>query len=314
MKRDTAVGKKGYNASVYRSAHGYLYTLPFLLGLVFIFSGLVYLSLKFSFFKMGLDANTVTYEWVGFSNYVRALAVYPTFLRTAFETFVSMFTSIPITVLFSLFVAVLLNGKMKGRTVFRAIFFIPVIVATGLVDKADASSAVMAAYSSLQASDATVAGGLFTFLDFQKYLSSMNVSTTMTAYVVAAVNNIMDVVKYSGVQILIFLSGLQSISPSIYESARIEGATGWESFWKITLPMITPVIFVNILFSIIDFLSRPGSSLMALIQETAYDRSDMGAAAAMSWVYFLLLAAVLGIVTLVFFRISRAADSAARRR
>ena len=78
--------------------------------------------------------------------------------------------------------------------------------------------------------------------------------------------------------------------------------------------MITPVIFVNILFSIIDFLSRPGSSLMALIQETAYDRSDMGAAAAMSWVYFLLLAAVLGIVTLVFFRISRAADSAARRR
>ena len=272
------------------------------------------MSLKFSFFKMGLDANTVTYEWVGFSNYVRALAVYPTFLRTAFETFVSMFTSIPITVLFSLFVAVLLNGKMKGRTVFRAIFFIPVIVATGLVDKADASSAVMAAYSSLQASDATVAGGLFTFLDFQKYLSSMNVSTTMTAYVVAAVNNIMDVVKYSGVQILIFLSGLQSISPSIYESARIEGATGWESFWKITLPMITPVIFVNILFSIIDFLSRPGSSLMALIQETAYDRSDMGAAAAMSWVYFLLLAAVLGIVTLVFFRISRAADSAARRR
>ena len=129
----------------------------------------------------------------------------------------------------------------------------------------------------------------------------MMVGTEIVEYVVQMVNNIFNIVNRCGVQMLIFLSGLQSISPAIYESCSIDGASGWETFWKITLPMVSPMILVNTIYTIIDAFTSDDNAVMRYIS-TVYEQADGNVlSSAMSWMYFLIviliLAAVAGILS-----------------
>ena len=125
----------------------------------------------------------------------------------------------------------------------------------------------------------------------------------LVGYVVQIVNEIYDIINYSGVQMLIFLAGLQSISPSIYEACKIDGATGWETFWKVTFPMISPIILVNAFYTVIDALTRPQNPMVLTIEQV----SDPNDSSAMYWIYFLIIilivAAIAGICsTFVFYQ------------
>ena len=208
--------------------------------------------------------------------------------------------------IFSLFIAIILNQKIIGRAAFRAIFFIPVILTTGLIsdiDRANTLSSYMENSAGIddgsgQESQATQ---IVSVMDVERLFDNMMVGTEIVEYVVQMVNNIFNIVNRCGVQMLIFLSGLQSISPAIYESCSIDGASGWETFWKITLPMVSPMILVNTVYTIIDAFTADGNAVMRYIS-TVYEQADGNVlSSAMSWMYFLIviliLAAVAGILS-----------------
>ncbi len=279
----------------------WIFLVPFLVGFVVLFAGIYLDSLVYSFCEITLNgAQGFTKEFVGFANYKAALVEDANYVNYITSSITSMIPDVLMITFYSLFVAVLLNRDIKGRTVFRAIFFIPVILATGFMTKADMTNLVASnTWSSLgetATASGTVANGLFDALDIQEYLMNLSFSPALSRYVVSAVTSIFDIVNNSGVQMMIFLAGLQSISPSIYEAADIDGASGWETFWLVTFPMISPYILVNVFYTIVDSFTRSDNQIMRLVQEQSFKSNAMGIGAAMAWFYFLVVLICIGII------------------
>lgn len=281
--------------------YGWLFILPFVLGVVFIYSDVLVDSLKFSFSNIIMNTNGYTLNFVGFDHYLNIFTVNAQFLPSLVSSVSSLFTSIPVIVIFSLFIATVLNQKMRGRAAFRAIFFIPVILATGVVASAESGNAVLSNLQNMSGVSSGISSGtsILDMSNIKTALSSLYISANAINFVINLVNNIYSVVNTSGVQIILFLAGLQSISPSVYEAASIEGATGWESFWKITLPMISPIILVNCIYTTIDMFTSSTNSIMQLISTTLNSTNGYGIASAMAWIYFIAICLFLGIIALL---------------
>ena len=299
--------RRGISLQTKMARHGYVFVLPFLLGFAIVFLPVIFESIRLSFsdLRMNTRPGMAPYSLtpVGWTNYEYAVAKDPDFNRLVFTTISQMVLDIPVIVIFSLFIATILNQRMVGRGFFRAVFFIPVILATGIVAKAEIGNYVMNAVVSDGVDFGTDGSNIAAMGGIQNYLWGIGVGQDLIGFVMGAVQNIYDVINHAGVQILLFLAGLQSISPSIYESASIEGATGWEAFWKITFPMISPVILVNVVYSVIDALTREDNAIMMKI--TAMERTGKQAiGASMSWIYFVLVLALIGIVFGVLSRLT----------
>ena len=229
-----------------------------------------------------------------------------TFIEMIFTSFANQIIDVVIILMFSLFIAVLLNTKMAGRTAFRAIFFVPVVVGAGIIAKIDASaSEILDAMSSLEGIDMGTsqggeqASGLVSSMDVEMLLMNLGLGGSLTDVVVQLVERIYEIVNRSGVQMLIFLAGLQNISPSVYESCQMEGATAWETFWKITFPMISPMILVNAFYTIIDSFTAESNEVMQAIIAISPDGVPSGAQSAAAWTYFGIVIVALGLVALV---------------
>ena len=287
---------------------GWFFVAPLVLGFFLFFLGIIYNSLKFSFMDVQTDpAQGILLRNIKFENYSYMLTVDTDFVRNLRNSVRDMLYNIPITIMFSLFVAILLNGKMKGRGLFRAIFFIPVILATGIIDKADAMNSVLNAYQGIDVGESMSAAfemdSLFNTASLTYYFSGiLSFSPALTSMTVSVASNIYQVVSSSGVQILIFLAGLQGISPSLYEAAQIEGCSRWECFWKITFPIISPLILTNVVYTVVDSFTNESNVIMNTIS-TFLSRAEYGKASATAWMYFLvigLLMAVAGMIVKSF--------------
>ena len=273
---------------------GWWFILPFLFGFVTIYLPIVYRSIIYSISDKANSSGKI----IGFANYVHILTEHASFTQTLTSGIQQLVFDIPAIVIFSLFMAVLLNQKVLGRAVFRAIFFVPVILGTGLIDELDnLANPVLDSMSSTQGAESGGTGSSATEIistyDLANLFEGMKVGTELVEYVTDLVNNIYGIINRSGVQLLIFLSGLQSISPAIYESCSIDGATTWETFWKITFPMISPMILVNTVYTVIDAFTTQTNPVMRLILET----QQQPIAAAMAWVYFLIVIVLIGAVS-----------------
>ncbi len=298
---------KGKSLDVKKARAGWIFVLPFLVGFVLIYLPIIFDSIKYSFHEIDvMVGGGFELTYVGLKNYSDALLVDTSYVTTLVSGLKQLVLDIPSIVIFSLFVAIILNQKIAGRAVFRAIFFIPVILTTGLIsdiDRANTLSSYMENSAGIddgsgQTSQATQ---IVSVLDVERLFDNMMVGTEIVEYVVQMVNNIFNIVNRCGVQMLIFLSGLQSISPAIYESCSIDGASGWETFWKITLPMVSPMILVNTVYTIIDAFTADDNAVMRYIS-TVYEQADGNVlSSAMSWMYFLIviliLAAAAGILS-----------------
>ena len=290
---------------------GWLFILPFVLGFIIIYLPMVIESIRFSFSDLEIGAGSFTTKFVGFQNYSKAFLEDPKFAQILVKGLQRLAFDIPAIIIFSLFMAIMLNQKMVGRGVFRAIFFIPVILSTGIMESISAMD-IMGEYMEQSGgiddgSGTSTAAELVSSMDLQRLFSNMKVGDGIVEYVASTINNIYDIVNRSGVQMLIFLSGLQSISPAIYESCKIDGATAWETFWKITFPMITPMILVNAVYTVIDSFTSEKNSVMSYISSVYSQADGMELSAAMSWIYFLIVIAIVGVVaailsTVVFYQ------------
>ena len=302
--------KRGASLDVKKARAGWLFVLPFIIGFVLLYLPIIYDSIKYSFHDIRiLTGGGFKLSWVGFDNYSNALFVDPNFVQKLGQGITQLILDIPAIVIFSLFVAILLNGKIAGRAAFRAIFFIPVLLTTGLIAEIDASNTLANYMGDAEGIDTgsgeSQVAEIVSVMDIEALFSNMMIGTELVQYVVKLVNNIFNIINRSGVQMLIFLSGLQSISPAIYESCSIDGASGWETFWKITLPMVSPMILVNAVYTVIDSFTSSSNVVMQYIESQSPTSSGDPLTSAMSWMYFLIvilmIAAVAGLVSAFVF-------------
>ena len=298
-------GKKRASLDARKARAGYFFVLPFILGVILIYIPIlidsVWLSLGDIYYNS--EIGDFIYRWDGLVYYKNALTVDPNFTTKLLAGLQQLIFEVPAVIIFSLFIAVVLNQKMLGRALFRAIFFVPVIISTGLMESINAND-MMSDASAEGIQDGSGQGAsnqIISTLDVEALFENMAIGGELVAYVVQIVNDVYNIINYSGVQMLIFLAGLQSISPQIYEACRIDGATGWETFWKITFPMISPMILVNAVYTIIDAFTRSTNPMMSFLAGLGTGPS----ATAMSWMYFivviLIIAAVAGIVSSFIF-------------
>ena len=293
--------KRGASLDVKKARAGWLFVLPFIIGFVLLYLPVIYDSIKYSFHDIRiLTGGGFKLNWVGFENYSNALFVDPNFVQKLGEGITQLILDIPAIVIFSLFVAILLNGKIAGRAAFRAIFFIPVLLTTGLIAEIDASNTLANYMGDAEGIDTgsgeSQVAEIVSVMDVEALFSNMMIGTELVQYVVNLVNNIFNIINRSGVQMLIFLSGLQSISPAIYESCSIDGASGWETFWKITLPMVSPMILVNAVYTVIDSFTSSSNVVMQYIESQSPTSSGDPLTSAMSWMYFLIVILMIALV------------------
>lgn len=281
--------KKKYKSYEQQKARwGFLYVLPWLIGFIVFFVSPLINSFQYSLSKVEMQEGQVSVAYVGFKNFIEAFTVHTSFNRTLVETVLDMVTNVPLIIVFSLFIAVILNQEFKGRTFARAVFFLPVILASGIIASLESSSLIEAVQAERVGSRFLNALSSF---ELEKMMLQMGIDESIVVYLTGAVNRIYEIISLSGVQILIFLAGIQSIPSHLYEVAKIEGSTGYETFWKITFPMVSPLILVNTIYTIIDHFAS--NAMTELIRETAFDNFNFGLSSAMAWVYFTVIGIIL---------------------
>ena len=280
----------------------YFFLFPFITTIVFSFSN-VYRTTPNSY--TGRVYGAVT-EWVGLDNYRFVWSVHSTFKDTLLGVFTSKLLDVLMILVFSLIIAVVLNSKFRGRAFVRAVFFMPVIFNSQAVDVATSAGSTLT--DAMEQSGQDVFSTMFNFGDF---LLEANLPVTAVNFLTTASDSIFDVISYSGVQILIFLSGIQSVSKQLYEAAKIEGATQYEIFWKITFPMVSPLMLTAGVYTVVDSFLR--SDLLRLMEsysnsgDVSYtlglgNLTKDGVYAAMSILFVLVSLAVVAIVFLVIKR------------
>ncbi|ACX63521.1 carbohydrate ABC transporter permease [Paenibacillus sp. Y412MC10] len=283
-----------------RSMLGILFIAPWLIGFIFLFAGPLFQSILFSFSKLNISPTGYELEPVGWGNFNTALFVDANFNRILTESILGMVVDVPLILFFSLFSAVLLNQKFRGRALARAIFFLPVILASGAISAAETSGLINLVGNATVAEELGQASGQFNVLSMVRILSEAGFPITVTEYIIGAVMRIYDIISSSGVQILIFLAALQAVPGSMYEVAKIEGATAYESFWKITFPMVSPLILTNMIYTIID--SFADSTVTRTIYETAFKTQNFGLSAAMAWLYTIVISLLLVLMGIIVSR------------
>lgn len=260
--------------------YGYLFILPWLVGVCVFFLYSMVESLRFSFNTIVLSGG-VTLQPLAhpFDNYASVFVKEINFPVTLANFALELVLQLPIIISFSLIIALLLNGRIVARSAFRMVFFLPVIIATGPVMAQLTAQGVSSVPMVSQNTLLSILSGLpeFIYQPINDLFSSLIL-----------------ILWNSGIQILIFLAGLQKVPATLYEAAKIDGASGWEAFWKITLPTVKPLILLNAVYTIVTLATGGDNALIQLIYDVSYAATKgYSYGAAMSWIYTVIVAFIL---------------------
>ena len=273
---------------------GYIFISPFIVGFLVFMVKPFFQSLYMSFCTVEVGAGNFEPIWKGLDNYIRAFRIDPEFTRLLTEEVSRMVIDSLAIMVFSFFVALILNQKFKGRALVRAIFFLPVILSSGVILGLETDNSLMAQVQVAIEENTT---GMSITAAVENILRTAGVGVRAFETVFEIIDNIYNIAISSGIQIIIFLSGLQTISTSMYEAADIEGCTKWESLWKITFPMISSMFLVNWIYTIIDFCMRSDNEVIEKITKVMVEQINYGFSSAMTWIYFLIVIAFVGITS-----------------
>ena len=279
-----------------KAISGYLFIAPFIIGFLAFMVKPLFQSLYMSFCTVEVSPNGIHNVFKGLANYIQAFTVDTEFNRLLVEEISRMCINSLAIMVFSFFVALILNQKFKGRALVRAIFFLPVILSSGVILGVESNNALLASVQNMveeTTSTTSVTDAI------KSILLTSGIGASAFEKVFDIVDGIYDVAIASGIQIIIFLSGLQTISTNMYEAAAIEGCTAWESLWKITFPMISSLFLVNWIYTIVDFCMRSDNQVMEKISDQMIQYIDYGFASAMSWIYFLIVIVIIGVSSFI---------------
>lgn len=281
-----------------KSLYGYGFIAIWIVGTIKWFLIPLITSLIYSFQNVTPETGGPVSTWAGISNYKYAFMSDPNYRELLVQVLKETFETAPLIIVFSLFIAVILNQKFRGRTFARAVFFLPVIIATGPVYNIIIINGDLKTNGNSDASQFSTMFKTDLVKELLTFLGIYGISEDLTTQIETLTTNVFSLIWSSGIQILIFLAALQNIPPSAREAAQIEGATSWEYFWKIILPYVSPMILANLIFTIIDSFTSPTNAVMTRVLEVQNDW-QYGLAAAMAWTYFAIVLAAIGLVTMI---------------
>lgn len=272
---------------------GNLFCIPLYIGAALFFFFPIIQSIVYMFSQVTPEFGSMKTEFTGMNNIIYVFRKDPYFIQNLISSIAGLLYEVPFILIVSLFLAMIVNQKFIGRTVVRVIFFLPTVVASGVIISIIQGDALSA--SMMEGDDV----GIFNSTVLREFLTETGLNDKIIEYFNAIINNIFDLLWKTGVQVLMFLAGLQSISPSLYEASAVEGATGWENFWMITFPMLVPIMLVNTVYTVVDSFVDVSNKAMEQILGTI-GNIEYGKAAAMGWSYTTAILLVLGLVYLIF--------------
>jgi ABC-type sugar transport system permease subunit len=262
---------------------GYMYISPWIAGFLIFTAFPFFYSLYLSFFNVNFTVEGIKATFVGLKYYIYAFRTDPAFPINFWNTVLNIVLSTPLILVFSLIIAILLNNKLRARAFFRLLYFLPVVIISGPV------------ISELVSNNAAQIVDPRRYFIYNFFLQLPN---TVSYPFIYMFNNLVLILWFSGVQILFFLAGLQKISNSIYEAAKIDGANSWVIFWKITLPLVRPFLLVNAIYTIVDLASFANNPVNTSITQRMFDiDKPYSYSSALSWIYFI---AVMLIILIAF--------------
>ncbi len=277
-----------------RNRAGYTFVAHWAIGLLLFFIVPLGSSIWYAFNNVSVEPGKVVTDFVGWEYFDTLLTVDPDYVNNLRDSVGMMFYSLPIIIALSLILAVLLNQKYKGRTIFRIIFFLPIIIANSVVmSQLNSDLITLPLFSS--------GTGNESFINYDAIISGLGIPSQISPILTFLLANTINLIWKCGVQTILFLAGLQSISASMYEVSKIEGANKWEEFWLITVPSLRHIISLVMIYTMIELFVSMDNALVSV----AYDKmraSDFGNSSAMLWCYFLIVLILIGAVYILYQR------------
>lgn len=280
-----------------KSGYGYKFITPWLIGQVLFFIVPILNSIRYSFSTVEMTSGKVETVFCGFEHYKEILVSNPLYTDNLRDAVGNMLTSLPIIVSLSLVMALILNQKFRGRLAFRGIFFLPVIIASGVIMYVLKSEYLSVPLFNMASGSEYEYGGM---IDFNEILRDLELPTQILKLFSQYLSNVFGLIWSCGVQIILFLSGLQGIPEQLYEVSKIEGATKWEEFWYLTVPMLKDVILLVLVYTMITLFTAVDNPVIAQAYSTMRDSQVYDQSSAMLWGYFVLVGAVMGAVLLAY--------------
>ena len=275
---------------------GLLFIAPWLIGTIFFFLRSFVMVFFYAFNEVIPEVGRIEYKFVGWGSFKQAFTKDTAFIRSFAESVGGILLTSVFVIFFSMFVALILNGKFRGRALTRTIFFLPVIIATGpILDIISGDEIAKLLMSGQQTSTMFGTGSV------QDLLTNIGLPIGVVEAFAMFINGIFSLSWKSGIQILLFLAGLQNVPQHLYEAAEVEGASGWEKFWRITLPIITPILLLNSVYTLIDGFTDYTSSTVKLIVVNTQNL-NLSYAASIGVTYFLIIFAFVILVYAIFNR------------
>ncbi len=291
--------KKPKGVEHLRSQYGRMFVLSWVIGLVLFFFVPIFTSIIYSLSTVTLTNDGIQVVWAGFKHYIELIKIDPTYIDTLFETLGSMAVKLPLIVALSLILAIILNQKFAGRMIARGIFFLPVIIATGGVIDILTSDLIPITLVASTGGPEAAGSEYGAMIDFSAILGNLGLPEEIEKLVSGYITDIFNLLWSCGIQIVLFIAGLQTIPDQLYEVSKVEGASKWEEFWYITIPMLGPTLLLVMVYTMIDLFTQ-NEGIIKMAMETmrkgaVYDRSS-----AMLWMYFVVVGVVMAIVLAIY--------------
>ncbi len=277
-----------------KSRYGFIFISPWIVGMVFFFLMPIIQSAYFCFAHISIELDGIHTTFKGLENFKYILFKDTQYIDNFVDAITDMLVSVPFILVVSLILAVLLNNKFHGRLFFRSLFFMPVIIASGVV-----LDLYLGAASSNATEVAVNDAVSFGMVDFTEIFTALNLPTAIENYLSVALDNLFMLVWQSGIQIILFIAGLQSIPDLLYEVAHVEGATKWEEFWFITLPMLGRTTFLVIVFTIVENITKSNNEIISH-GYNFFNNMDYGRGSASLWFYFLVIGIIMALVLVLY--------------
>ena len=291
----TPAGKKTRGLDMLKSKYGRMFVLHWEIGLLLFIIMPFFKSIAYAFSDVTIRPGGVDLSWVGFKNFNWALNKDPYFTNSLTGTLGTMAYSLPVIVILSLILALLLNQKFKGRLFFRSLYFLPVIIATGVVVKL---------LFQTTSNDVSTSGVSEAFaaeaISAEAILEWMQLPNTIGVFLNGIINNIFNLIWDCGVQTVLFISGMQSIADSYYEVSKVEGATKWEEFWFITLPMLSRTTLLVIVYTMVELITDETNAVMTRAYDFMKEAGNYAGSSAMLWIYFVIVGVAMAIIVLIY--------------
>ncbi len=279
-----------------KARYGFFFILPWIIGLIMFFFVPIIQSVIYSFCSVVVTSDGVKTTWVGIKNYRELLMADPNYTKWLTESITSFAYSLPIILVLSLILAIMLNQNFRGRVFFRALYFLPVIIATGKV-----MSFVFSTTDENLTEMGVSAGMASGMIKVSDLTTMLNMGTEIATFISNAINNIFNLVWSCGIQIVLFLAGLQSIPSTLYEASKVEGATKWEEFWFITFPMLSRITLLVGIFTMVELFVNERAPMI----EQVYGKMRGGQydiPSSMVWFYFIAACIIMGVLIFAFYK------------